>query len=172
MPGSSRSAEGQYRTKQAERLGVRNEQGPDPKGKVCSDLGRNVENEAETTSSGVLSIPQDDSTSSNRSDYHKTNNVPVRFVRPGGQGGSADITWESLEYMGRPWYWDRQCPAGRAYFIRVDDTHMVVDPRYLFEWTGPLTYPDQLAFSRICGLRFFMRTNRRMFQCVIDGITA
>lgn len=104
--------------------------------------------------------------------YHKTNNVPVRFVRPGGQGGSADITWESLEYMGRPWYWDRQCPAGRAYFVRVDDTHMVVDPRFLFEWTAPLTYPDQMAFTRLCGLRFFMRTQRRMFQCVIDGITA
>jgi hypothetical protein len=104
--------------------------------------------------------------------YHKTCNVPVRFVRPGGQGGSADVTWESLEYMGRPWYWDRQCPVGRAYFNRVDDTHMVVDPRFLFEWTAPLTYPDQMAFTRLCGLRFFMRTQRRMFQCVIDGITA
>jgi hypothetical protein len=74
--------------------------------------------------------------------------------------------------MGRPWYWDRQCPTGRAYFIRTSDTHMVVDPRFLFEWTGPLTYPDQLAFTRLCGVRFFMRTNRRMFQAVVDGITA
>ena len=32
--------------------------------------------------------------------YHKTNNVPVRFVRPGGQGGTADITWESLGVHG------------------------------------------------------------------------
>ena len=67
---------------------------------------------------------------------------------------------------------DRQCPTGRAYFIRKDDTHMVVDPRFLFEWTGPLTYPDQLAFTRLCGVRFFMRHQRRMFQCVIDGVTA
>ena len=108
----------------------------------------------------------------NRRDYHKTTNTPVRFVRPGNAGDVADLTWESLEYMGRPWYWDRQCPAGRAYFLRLDDTHFVVDPRYLFEWTAPLTYPDQLAFTRICGLRFFLRTQRRMFQCVIDGITA
>lgn len=104
--------------------------------------------------------------------YHKTCNSPVRFVRPDGQGGSADVTWESLEYMGKPWYWDRQCPTGRAYFVRFDDTHFVVDPRFLFEWTEPLTYPDQLAFTRLCGLRFFMRTNRRMFQGVVDGITA
>lgn len=104
--------------------------------------------------------------------YQRTCNAPVRFVRPGSQGGTADVTWESLEYMGRPWYWDRQCPTGRAYFIRTDDTHMVVDPRFLFEWTGPLTYPDQLAFTRLCGVRFFMRHQRRMFQAVIDGITA
>jgi hypothetical protein len=104
--------------------------------------------------------------------YHKTLNVPVRFVRPGGQGGTGDITWASLEYMGKPWYWDRQCPAGRAYLLRTEDTHFMVDPRYLFEWTAPLTYPDQLAFTRICGLRFFMKTDRRMFQAVYDGVTA
>lgn len=104
--------------------------------------------------------------------YLRTCNVPIRFVRPGGQGGQADVTWESLEYMGRPWYWDRQVAAGRAYFIRKDDTHMVVDPRFLFEWTGPLTYPDQHAFTRLCGVRFFMRHQRRMFQAVIDGVTA
>ena len=98
--------------------------------------------------------------------------MPVRFVRPGGQGGAVDVTWESLEYMGRPWFWDRQCPTGRAYFIRKDDSHMVVDPRFLFEWTGPLTYPDQMAFTRLCGVRFFFRHQRRMFQAVLDGITA
>lgn len=104
--------------------------------------------------------------------YHKTCNTPVRFVRPEGQGGTADITWECLDYMGKPWYWDRQCTAGRAYFNRKEDSHMVVDPRFLFEWTGPLTYPDQLAFTRLCGTRFFFRHQRRMFQGVIDGITA
>ena len=104
--------------------------------------------------------------------YHKTCNSPVRFTRPGGQGGTADVTWESLDYMGKPWYWDRQCPAGRAYFLRTDDTYFKVDPRFLFEWTGPLTYPDQLAYTRLCGVRLSMVTERRMFQAVVDGITA
>ena len=167
MPGSELSAEGQYRTKQAERLGVCNEQGPDPKGKVCSELMGNHESEAETTSSCVESTTQ-----GNRIDYQKTCNVPVRFVRPGGQGSSADPTWEALEYMGRPWYWDRQCPTGRAYFLRNDDTYFMVDPRFVFKWTGDLTYPDQMAFTRLCGLRFFLKTDRRMFQAVVDGITA
>ena len=66
----------------------------------------------------------------------------------------------------------RQCPSGRAYFIRKDDIHMMVDPRFLFEWTGPLTYPDQMAFTRLCGVRFFLKTERRMFSAVIDGVTA
>ena len=168
MPGLSETdAEGQSRAKQSERTGVCREQGPDPKGKVCSELMGNHENETETISSCV-----DNNTHSNRIVYHKTCNTPVRFVRPGGMGDYADITWESLEYMGRPWYWDRQIPAGRAYFIRKDDSHMVVDPRFLFEWTGPLTYPDQLAFTRLCGVRFFFRHERRMFEAVIDGITA
>ena len=104
--------------------------------------------------------------------YQRTCNVPVRFVRPSGQGTSADITWESLEYMGRPFYWDRQCPSGRAYFIPDEDIHFVVDPRFLFKWTGDLTYPDQMTFTRLCGLRFFLRTQRRMFGAVLDGITA
>lgn len=169
MPGPSRDAEGQYRTKQAERPGVRNEHGPAPKGKMCSGLTGNRESGTETISPcAVLFIPAH----CNRIDYLHTCNVPVRFTRPGGQGGSADVTWESLEYMGKPWYWDRQNPAGRAYFLRTDDTHFMVDPRFLFEWTAPLTYPDQFTFTRLCGLRFFMRTRRRMFQAVIDGITA
>jgi hypothetical protein len=169
MPGPLQGAEGQSRTKQEGfgLPGVRREQVRTPKGKVCSELGGNVENETETISSYVAIIPHKVTAS-----YQKTCNVPVRFVRPGGQGTSADTTWESLEYMGRPWYWDRQCPTGRAYFLRNDDTYFMVDPRFVFKWTGDLTYPDQMAFTRLCGLRFFLKTDRRMFQAVVDGVTA
>ena len=104
--------------------------------------------------------------------YQKTCNVPVRFVRPGGQGGTADVTWEALDYMGRPWYWDRQCPTGRAYALQLEDIYFMVDPRFTFKWTGDLTYPDQMAFTRLCGLRFFLKTDRRMFSAVYDGCTA
>jgi hypothetical protein len=48
----------------------------------------------------------------------------------------------------------------------------MVDPRFVFKWTGDLTYPDQMAFTRLCGLRFFLKTDRRMFQAVVDGVTA
>lgn len=104
--------------------------------------------------------------------YHKTCNQPIRFVRAGGQGDKGDVTWATLEYMGKPWYWDRQCPAGRAYFVPKEDFHMVVDPRMLWDWTPNMSAPDQLTFTRICTIRMFARTKRRMFGAVIDGITA
>ena len=53
-----KSAEGQSRTKQSgdTRSGVRNEHGPAPKGKMCSELGRNAERSAETTGPSADSL--------------------------------------------------------------------------------------------------------------------
>lgn len=52
MPGPKMDAEGQYRTKQELTTpGVRNEQVPTPKGKICSVLHGNVEKAAEMTAS-------------------------------------------------------------------------------------------------------------------------
>ena len=45
-----KGAEGQYRAKQGESPGVCREHVPSPKGKICSELGRNVERLAETPS--------------------------------------------------------------------------------------------------------------------------
>ena len=56
--------------------------------------------------------------------------------------------------------------------FNTEDHHMVVDPAFLFEWTGDIPYATQLAFTRICGLRFFFRHTNRMFSGVLDGITA
>jgi len=98
---------GQYRAKHRSfgYEGVCNEQMSAPKGKVCSELRRNTEKAAETSVSRESGV-------TNR--YHKTTNSPVRFVRPGPQGNVADLTWESLEYMGRPWYWDQMVPLAMA----------------------------------------------------------
>ena len=50
-------AEGQYRTKQtAMQSGVRREHVPTPEGKMCSELGRNVERSAEMTDRENVSI--------------------------------------------------------------------------------------------------------------------
>ena len=52
-----RGAEGQYRTKQAAmQPGVRNEHVPTPEGKMCSELGRNVERSAEMTDRESVAI--------------------------------------------------------------------------------------------------------------------
>lgn len=67
---------------------------------------------------------------------------------------------------------DRQCPVGRLYMFSAKDIHFVIDPRFRFEWSKPLQYPDQWAFTKLCGLRFFMRTMKRINSAVLDGWTA
>ena len=49
-----KGAEGQYRAKQRESAGVCNEHVPSPEGKICSELGGNVEKSAEMTGSACM----------------------------------------------------------------------------------------------------------------------
>lgn len=85
---------------------------------------------------------------------------------------TGDLTFKTLDYMGIPWMWDRLCPSGRMYLVNKKDMHFTVDPAYLFEWSPALTYPTQLAYNRICGLRFLFEASARMFSGVIDGFSA
>jgi hypothetical protein len=101
--------------------------------------------------------------------YNRTNLQPVRYILP---ETTADLSFRALEYQGMSWYWDRQCPAGRAYILNNNYIHFKVDPRFKFEWTAPMSYPNQLAFTRILGLRLVLVTTSRMFHAVLDGITA
>lgn len=102
--------------------------------------------------------------------YNKTNIQPVRYVDQ--VNATADLSFKALEYQGIKWVWDRQCPTGRTYILNRNHIHFMVDPRYMFEWTSDLQYPNQLAYTRIVGLRLFMCTRVRMFSAVLDGITA
>lgn len=107
--------------------------------------------------------------------HNATQLALIRYVPSGGQAQTPDLSFKgfpALEYQGRPHFWDRQCPAGRLYMINTDHIHMKIDPRYKFEWTEDRSYPNQLAFNRICGLRHFMYTGARMFSGVSDGWAA
>lgn len=167
--------------------GVRNEHVPTPKGKMCSELCGNVETVAETTIALVM-LSQGVTDCNNCTDgnmirpaailsdqntfeyYNKTNTALVRYVDQRNETG--DLTFRGLEYQGIPWYWDRQCPAGTMYFVNPEFIHFRTDPRYRFKWTAPLTYPDQLAYTRICATRLVLCTTSRMFLGVITGWTA
>lgn len=102
--------------------------------------------------------------------YNRTNLQPVRYIDQ--VRGTADLSFRALEYQGMKWYWDRQCPTGRLYFLNRQYIHFVIDPRFRFKWTQPMSYPNQLAFTKICGIRLFMRCTSRMFLGVTDGWTA
>lgn len=104
--------------------------------------------------------------------YNRTNVQQVRYVRADGDQSSGDLSIKGLEYQGIRWVWDRQCPAGTIYFLNRDKLGFMVDPRFKFEWTAPMSYPNQLMFTRIVGLRLVMIYKSRMFLGVSTGWTA
>jgi hypothetical protein len=95
----------------------------------------------------------------------------VRYSAGDGQK-SADLSVDTLRYRGMPWHWDRQCPTGYVYFLNNKYVHFKVDPRFKFEWTDPLTYPNQLAYTRIVGTRMCLVYTSRMYLGVMTGWTA
>ena len=58
------------------------------------------------------------------------------------------------------------------YGLNTNYIHFVTDPSMLFDWSEPLTYPNQLAYTRLCASRLLLRCTSRMFHFVIDGWTA
>ena len=103
--------------------------------------------------------------------YNQTLLGTVRYLDP-LTTKKGDLSWMSLQYQGIPWVWDRQCPAGRMYFLQRDSVHTKVDPRMKFRWSKPLTYPNQWAYTRLVGLRLVQCYFSRQFTAVIDGFTA
>lgn len=106
--------------------------------------------------------------------YNRTNTQLVRYIREGGDQSSADLTIrpQGLEYQGIRWVWSRQCPAGTLYMLNRNYVYFQFDPRFKFEWTNPLTYPNQFMFTRLVGLRLFLNYTARMYHAVMNGWTA
>ncbi len=102
-------------------------------------------------------------------EYYMNSNVNyIRYV----DATTADLTFQALAYQGKKWYWDRQCPANTMFMLNRKSIHFVIDPRFKFKWTAPLGYPNQFAFTRLVGLRFFLKTANRMFLGMSAGWSA
>ena len=104
-------------------------------------------------------------------DYNTSLLKTVRYVDPNHMK-VGEYSFNGLQYKGLVWYWDRQCPTGRAYFINRSAVHFYVDPQMMFTWTEPRAWPNQLVKTRLLSLRCALVYKRRMFLGVIDGITA
>lgn len=102
--------------------------------------------------------------------YNRTLLSTTRYLD--AQSKTGDLSFRALEYQGVKWYWDRQCPSGRLYGLNTNYVHFVTDPAMLFDWSEPLTYPNQMAFTRLCGTRILLRCTSRMFHFVTDGWSA
>lgn len=87
------------------------------------------------------------------------------------KSGEPDGAWKALSYYGIPVIWDRQCPTGYCYMINTKYLKFRIDPRFNLKWTAPLSYPNQLMYTRIVGLRFFLNMTARMFHGVTSGWT-
>lgn len=103
--------------------------------------------------------------------YNNTLLQSTRYVDP-FNSKEGDLSFSALRYQDLPWEWDRQCPTGFLYFLNRRYIYYMVDPRMLFEWSKPLSYPNQLAFTRIVSCRLTLATVSRMFLGVCFGITS
>lgn len=104
--------------------------------------------------------------------YNRTNLQQVRYIRADGDQANADLSNRALEYQGIKWIWDRQCPAGTLYMVNTKYAHIKIDPRFKFQWTDPLSYPNQMMYTRLVGLRLCMVYTARMFHAVMTGWSA
>ena len=49
-----------------------------------------------------------------------------------------------LDYEGIPIIWTPTCPDGHMYFINMDHLHMVIDPRYFFNYSDMVELPGSI----------------------------
>ena len=102
--------------------------------------------------------------------YKRTLLTTTRYLDSSSKVG--DMSFRSLEYNGIKWMWDRQCPSGRMYILNSKYLNFLTDPSMMFEWSEPLSYPNQLAYTRLCASRLFLRCTSRMFHAVLNGWSA
>lgn len=100
------------------------------------------------------------------------NNALLQVARQVQPYGTGDLSFQTLEYQGMPWYADRQCPSGRQYIGNSDKVHFYVDPAMKFNWSEKRTWPDQLLDIRLLTLKTALVYKSRLFLAVLDGWTA
>ena len=103
--------------------------------------------------------------------YNRTLLGTVQYHDP-TQSKTGDLSFQGLAYNGITWYWDRQCPTGRLYFLNTNYVYFYVDPNMFFTWTEPRSWPNQLTKTRLVTLRLALVYKARMFHAVLDGWTA
>lgn len=102
--------------------------------------------------------------------YHRSALSAVQLImHPNATG---ELSFPSLQYMGVDWFWSRNIPSGRAYFLRDDDLQFYVDTQGEFKLS-----PFQRAWSQdLYGASMLLVcafvSRRRLLGAVLDGIVA
>jgi hypothetical protein len=102
--------------------------------------------------------------------YHRSALSAVQIVMKPNATGM--LSFPSLQYMGIDWYWSRNIPSGRAYFLRTNDLEFWVDTQGEFKLSEfQQAWSQDLYGAKMLLVCAFV-TRRRLLGAVIDGITA
>lgn len=85
----------------------------------------------------------------------------------------ADLSFDTLQYRGRPMMWSPSSPSGKMYFINPNYMKLVCDEQYFMEMTSWKEIPDQ-PFDKVAQIICAMNlvTSRPVALKVLTGIAA
>jgi hypothetical protein len=104
--------------------------------------------------------------------YHRANLIASEVVMSETANGTGDRSFATLKYRGKPWFWSRNIPDGRAYLPRLADLLFIVHPEAQMTLSEFQQAWNQDLFGAHNITQAAFITKRRMFSSVIDGITA
>lgn len=103
-------------------------------------------------------------------DYSKNATSAVQIIS--SQNAVGNLSFKGLSYSGTDWFWDRNIPAGRAYFLRSSDLKFWLQADGNFKLSDFVKAFDQDLWGASMLMMGAFFTDRRLFTAVLDGITA
>lgn len=85
---------------------------------------------------------------------------------------TGDLTFPSLTYGGRRWYWSRSIPPGRAYFIRLSTLEFIVNSEANFTMSEFVKAFNQDLYGASMLTMCILLVKSRIWNAVIDGVVA
>lgn len=102
--------------------------------------------------------------------YHSANIGVVQIIM--SENATGTLSFPTLKYMGKDFFWSRNIADGRAYFLRSSDLELWIHSEgnmRLSEFQK--AWNQDLYGASMLNMCSFL-TRRRMFTAVLDGITA
>jgi hypothetical protein len=86
------------------------------------------------------------------------------------QNATGQLSFPTLKYQGTDWFWSRNIPDGRAYFLRSSDLKFWLQSGASFTLSPFVKAFDQDLYGASMLVMGAFFTDRRLFSAVLDGI--